>query len=102
MISFEIFNKSFMEWYFANKIDTDKEEANKHNSDMIDSGLTICYDDIFEDEEFVVTNVLRCTYLNSTETVSGEIEVFRWVEVKIGIKDANANIVRCKTIGYNL
>ena len=102
MISYDFFYKAFIDWYFANKSNANEENANTHLSDMLCNAITICYDDIYEDEEVVITKVLRCSYINSTETISGHTQIFEWMEIKLGIKDEYSNIVRCKNIGYQL
>lgn len=102
MISYDLFYKSFVDWYNEHKINATLEEAKIRFDEIIVNGITICYDDVFEDDEVVITNVMRCTYITSSESISGHTHIFEWLEVKMGIKDDNGNIIRCKTIGYSI
>lgn len=102
MFNYEIFYKKFSDWYMSFKINATNENAKNFFEKMFVDGFTFCYDDVFEDDDTVITKVFRGTYLTSVQSVTGQIEKFEWIEIKMGIKDDYSNIVSSKTIGYEI
>lgn len=92
----------FNDWYIQNKLTCSQKQEDDFYKHIIVNTMPICCDDIYEDDEIVVTNVLKGYYLTSLESLTGELEKFEWIEIKLGFKDKNANIVQCKTIGYEI
>ena len=102
MISKRKFYFLFTDWYKEHTVDCSENQDFSFYKDKIVETMPICCDDVFEDDEIVVTNVLKGYYLTSLESITGEMEKFEWIEIKLGVKDENSDIVKCKTIGYEL
>lgn len=102
MISKRKFFFLFTDWYDKHKADCSNKQDDSFYKGIIIDTMPICCDDVYEDEEIVVTNVLKGYYLTSLESNTGEMEKFEWIEIKLGVKDKNSDIVECKTLGYEI
>lgn len=100
MFNYEFFYKKFFDWYTSFEINATNERAENFFKKMFDDSFTFCYDDVFEDDETVITKIFRGTYLTSAQSITGQLEKFEWIEVKLGVKDESSNIISSKTIGY--
>ena len=102
MISKRKFFFLFTDWYNSHNVNCSEKQDKNFYKEIIFDTMPICCDDVYEDEEIVVTNVLKGYYLTSLESITGEMEKFEWIEIKLGVKDENSDIVQCKTLGYEI